>query len=99
MARFGPSADYLLFSDDLAWCRDNMRGDNIFYCSIGSALHDLLRMTLCDHHIIANSTFSWWAAWLDRKVDKIVIAPRRWFGPGAQHYNTVDLLPSDWIVV
>ncbi len=99
MARFGPSADYLLFSDDVAWCRDNMRGDNIFYCSTGRALDDLLRMTLCDHHIIANSTFSWWAAWLDHKVNKIVVAPRRWFGPAAQQLNTADLLPSSWIVV
>jgi len=99
MARFGPGADYLVFSDDLAWCRDNMRGDNIFYCDTGRALDDLLRMTLCDHHIIANSTFSWWAAWLDRKADKIVIAPRQWFAPGARRYDTADLLPSSWIAV
>ncbi len=99
MAQFGPGADYLLFSDDLDWCRENMRGDNIFYCSTGRALDDLLRMMQCDHHIIANSTFSWWAAWLDRKADKIVIAPQRWFGPGAEHYNTADLLPPAWIAL
>jgi hypothetical protein len=98
-ARFGPGVDYLLFSDDLAWCRDNMRGDNIFYSDTGRGLDDLLRMSLCDHHIIANSTFSWWAAWLDRKASKIVVAPRRWFGPAAQHHNTADLLPSGWIVL
>lgn len=99
MTQFGPGADYLLFSDDLDWCRANMRGDNIFYCSTGRALNDLLRMMQCDHHIIANSTFSWWAAWLDRKVDTIVIAPQHWFGPGAEHYNTVDLLPPTWIAL
>jgi hypothetical protein len=100
MARFGPNVDFLVFSDDLAWCRNNMRGDNIFYCSTGRALDDLLRMSLCDHHIIANSTFSWWAAWLDRKASKIVIAPRRWFGPASSHYNeTADLLPPGWIAL
>jgi hypothetical protein len=99
MARFGPSADYLLFSDDLNWCRDNMRADNISYCETGRALEDLLRMTQCDHHIIANSTFSWWAAWLDRKATKTVVAPRRWFGPAAQHRETADLLPPGWIVL
>jgi hypothetical protein len=100
MARFGPNVDFLLFSDDLAWCRDNMRGDNIFYCGTGRALDDLLRMSLCDHHIIANSTFSWWAAWLNRKASKIVIAPRRWFGPTSPHHDeTSDLLPSGWIAL
>jgi hypothetical protein len=99
MARFGPTADYLLFSDDLAWCRDNMRGDNIFYSDARGTLEDLLQMSECDHHIIANSTFSWWAAWLDGKPGKVVIAPRHWFGPAARHHNTADLLPSGWILL
>ena len=99
MARLGPTADYLLFSDDLAWCRDNMRGDNVFYSDARGTLEDLLQMSECHYHIIANSTFSWWAAWLDRKPDKVVIAPRQWFGPAARHRNTADLLPSAWILL
>ena len=99
MAKFGPNADFLLFSDDPAWCRRHLCGDNIFQGSTGNDLADLLRMSLCDHHIIANSTFGWWGAWLDPKTSKTVVAPRRWFGPSSRNLATADLLPSDWITL
>jgi hypothetical protein len=54
-------------------------------------------MAYCRHIVVANSTFSWWAAWLNRHPDKIVIAPRQWFGPELMDkLDTHDLLPSDW---
>jgi hypothetical protein len=52
-------------------------------------------MSLCRHHIIANSSFSWWGAWLNPRPDKVVIAPKKWFG-NAPH-DTRDLLPANWI--
>ena len=49
---------------------------------------------LCKHHIIANSSFSWWGAWLNRNAEKIVIAPKQWF---SGDMNDVDLVPSNWL--
>jgi hypothetical protein len=58
---------------------------------------DLHLMSSCRHNIIANSTYSWWAAWLNQHPDKWVIAPRRWFGPELMaKINTKDLFPADW---
>ena len=54
-------------------------------------------MTLCDRHIIANSTFSWWGAWLSNS--KQVIAPTKWFGPNNKHLNTKDLILDSWIKI
>lgn len=56
---------------------------------------DMYLMSLCRHHIIANSTFSWWGAWLDDRPDKIVIAPHRWFN----NRFTPDILPAGWLQV
>jgi hypothetical protein len=57
-------------------------------------------MARCRHHIIANSSFSWWGAWLNPSDDKIVIAPREWFTPAElRQRNTCDLYPPDWILL
>jgi hypothetical protein len=60
---------------------------------------DLCMMSMCDHHIIANSSFSWWGAWLANKPDQIIIAPKIWFGPGLAHKNTDDIIPQRWIKI
>jgi hypothetical protein len=72
---------FLVFSDDIDWCREEFKGDQYIFVDSGSPYSDLRIMTLCDHHIIANSSYSWWGAWLNTKIDKRVIAPSRWFGP------------------
>ena len=56
---------------------------------------ELLLMSLCKHNIIANSSFSWWAAYFNGWEDKQVYYPLRWFGPAAEH-NTKDLCPPNW---
>ncbi len=58
---------------------------------------DMFLMSRCRHQIIANSSFSWWGAWLNRNPDKIVIAPKRWFANEKMERQTGDLIPSDWI--
>jgi hypothetical protein len=58
----------------------------------------MLLMSLCNHNIIANSTFSWWAAYLNNNLEKIVCYPEDWFGPKAEH-DTSDLFPNDWFEI
>jgi hypothetical protein len=89
---------FFVFSDDPAWCRTVFRGDRFTICS-GSEHEDLAKMASCAHHIIANSTFSWWGAWLNPSPSKTVIAPRVWFGPAMTKYTTKDLFPEGWIVL
>jgi len=64
-----------------------------------SAIIDFALMTLCDHAIIANSTFSWWAAWLKSYPGKMICCPEEqdWFGPRLRHLNTKDILPPEWV--
>jgi len=82
MGKFGSDKiRFLVFSDDVDWCREEFKGDQFIFVNSGSPYSDLRIMTLCDHHIIANSSYSWWGAWLNTKIDKKVIAPSRWFGP------------------
>lgn len=66
---------YVIFSDDIAWCRDNIDGE---YIDGELDIIDMFLMSLCKNHIIANSTFSWWGAWLNKSANH-VIAPRQWF--------------------
>ena len=55
-------------------------------------------MARCDNNIIANSSFSWWGAWLNENEDKVVIGPEKWFGSAINH-DTKDLLPEKWIKI
>jgi hypothetical protein len=64
----------------------------------GDTLDDFKKMMSCRHFIIANSSYSWWAAWLGCWPDKKVIAPKRWFTENAP-YHTNDLYPKDWILI
>jgi len=59
----------------------------------------LCLMSLCSHAIIANSSMSWWGAWLQSNPNKKVIAPKMWFGPAYSHNNTKDLYCEDWKVI
>jgi len=73
----------LIFSDDIKWCKKNLNIQNCKSEFIENEpdFIDLSLMTMCDHNIISNSSFSWWGAWLNKKTDKKVIAPTKWFGP------------------
>lgn len=96
IAKF-PGWKFLVFSDDMTWCREHFLGSQFEFAEKNNALNDLSLMAGCEHHIIANSSYSWWGAWLNRNPDKIVIAPKVWFGPGNDHLNTKDLIPESWI--
>jgi hypothetical protein len=90
---------FLVFSDDINWCRENFTFSNLtHYIEDNPNYIDLWLMSLCNNNIIANSSFSWWGAWLNRNVNKKVIAPKKWFGHGVNH-NTQDLIPIEWIKI
>jgi len=88
-----------LFSDDPTWAKANLKTPDIPLTPIDHNppqldYADLYLMSLCQHHIIANSTFSWWAAWLSPNPNKKIHYPQTWFR--AQHHNTTDLFPNSW---
>jgi hypothetical protein len=84
-----------IFSDDIGWCREHIKFDiPVHFMETGSAYEDMYLMTQCRHNIIANSSFSWWGAWLNDHVDKIVIAPKQWFADTS--VNTSDIIPDSW---
>lgn len=91
---------WIVFSDDIAWCKKNMDfGDQVYYIGEKEQLQDfeeLLVMSRCKNHIIANSTFSWWGAWLNRHKEKIVIGPERWFINGNRSHG-MNIMPDEWI--
>ena len=89
---------FYLFSDDMAWVKQSLPME--FPCvyvehnSGTESYRDMQLMSLCRHHIIANSSFSWWGAWLNANPEKIVIAPKHWFSNGN---DDTDLIPDEWI--
>ena len=60
---------------------------------------DMELMSMCRYNIIANSSYSWWAGWLNSNVNKIVIAPKFWFNENTLEYDIKDLIPSDWVLI
>ncbi len=91
--------NFVIMTDDIEWAKSTFVGSNNFFISeTHNQFVDMCIMTLCNHNIIANSTFSWWGAWLNTSPNKKVIAPSRWFGPGVP-LNTKDLYLSDWIII
>ena len=92
---------FFIFSDDPQWVRDNLKisypTTHVDHNGADKDYEDLRLMSQCKHHIIANSTFSWWGAWLNANPNKIVLAPRRWFGDPSM--DNRDLIPERWIKV
>jgi hypothetical protein len=91
---------YFIFSDDIEWVKGNLdiaAPNHIIDVNAHQSHFELFLMSNCRHHIIANSSFSWWAAWLNPNLDKVVIAPKRWFNDPAM--DTTDLIPENWITI
>jgi hypothetical protein len=94
-----PETTLFVFSDDMDWARQNLGSyDPVKFVELTGKIRDqeeLLLMSLCEHHIIANSSYSWWGAWLGSCPEKITIAPQNWFNDATR--NTKDLIPETWI--
>lgn len=91
----------LIFSDDIDWCKNNIKGDNSFYIENNSNYVDMCMMSMCNHHIIANSGFSWWGAYLNPSEDKVVICPNEYIGPSAPDYYFINgnYFPKEWLSI
>lgn len=98
MSYFNNCKNFIIFSDDIEWCKNNFIGDQFVFIEGERDYIDLWLMSLCNHNIIANSSFSWWGAWLNQNKNKKVIAPSNWFGPKKQ-LNAKDLYCKDWIII
>ncbi len=90
--------DFLVVSDDPQWCVDNLADHETQVAEPAPAPIHLALLARCDHLIIANSTFSWWAAWFQEPRAGVVVAPRRWYHPGTFDNDEQDHGP-DWILL
>lgn len=99
VAQHEKNIELFVFSDDIHWCIENLKFDQpvTFISHNYAAVWDLYLMSRCGHNIIANSSFSWWAAWLNTNKDKIVIAPEFWFA-GKKSRET-GIIPKSWITL
>jgi hypothetical protein len=91
-----PHGPVYVFSDDIEWCRQSFLGHGFHFVEGTTKFEDLQLMKACRHAIIANSSFSWWGAWLgDCWQPRTVIAPKQWFNPAAGIDDT-DIVPARW---
>lgn len=90
---------FFVFSDDINWAREHIQEaqmEFIYWNKNDKSYIDMQLMSQCRHNIIANSSFSWWGAWLNSNADKIVVAPQQWM-PHLK--NGSDVIPSEWITL
>jgi hypothetical protein len=100
LKRFHEKRPVVIFSDDVKWCKeqDIFKPDRFLVSETDNNIYDMCMMTMCDDYIIANSSFSWWGAWLSHNPDPTVIAPKKWFGDTGYtaKNNTEDICPDRW---
>lgn len=101
LKRFHEKRPVVIFSDDVKWCKeqDIFKPDRFLVSETDNNVYDMCMMTMCDDYIIANSSFSWWGAWLSQNPDPTVIAPKKWFGDTGYtaKNNTEDICPDRWV--
>jgi len=85
----------IFVSDDIKWCKENFKGE---FSPFKDELEDLTLLSMCNDNIIANSTFSWWGAYLNQSKIKVVVSPKQWFGENGPQ-DTQDIIPNNWIKI
>jgi hypothetical protein len=97
----GNESTFLIFSDDIEWCKENFKGDNFIFFNEKDYI-ELFMMSYCKNNIMSNSSFSWWGSWLNKNPDKKVIAPMLWFSQEAvqrKGINPIDIIPQTFIKI
>ena len=91
---------YIIFSDDIEWCKENFQGNEFIFIENEKDYIEIYLMSLCNNNIISNSSFGWWGAWMNQNEEKIVIAPKNWFGK-SKHPDLTDqdIIPNKWIKI
>ena len=94
-------SSFYIFSDDMTWCKEhfNFLKNKIFVDDTKSAFDDMELMKNCKNNIIANSTFSWWGAWLNENEEKIIITPKKWFLDDELEQESKDIVCESWVRV
>jgi hypothetical protein len=91
--------EFLIFSDDIPWCRRHFTGEEFRFCDhpdhAADPFHDLKLMASCAHHIVANSSYSWWGAWLNPSRQKTIVAPKMWM----KGVDSSKVTPQSWILL
>jgi hypothetical protein len=101
LKEFDSERQVVIFSDDAKWCKEQelFSGDRFLVSESENPYVDMCLMSMCSDFIIANSTFSWWGAWLSQNKNKTVICPSKWFGPNNNDKSTKDLFPEEWRIL
>lgn len=94
MKKVGDSS-FVVISDDIEWCRKNFDTRHVWFSSFENEVEDFTLMTACQHKIISNSSFSWWASYVSEE-NGVVVAPGKWFGPKGPK-DQQDVVPKEWI--
>lgn len=91
----------VVFSDNIPWCKEQFKQIPREFIYIEGETHyiDFYLMSFCKDNIISNSSFSWWAAYLNPNPNKLVIAPSRWFNPNLANHDSRDIVPEEWITI
>lgn len=96
--KYPGNAQFFIFTNDVPWAKEHFREADCHFVTGNSgadSFRDMQLMSLCRHNIIANSSFSWWGAWLNRNPEKIVIAPEKWINSETE--EQIDVIPDTWI--
>jgi hypothetical protein len=90
---------FFIFSDDIRWCKNYFTGSNFIFIESAKLIDadEIYLMSICNHNIISNSSFSWWGGWLNENKKKTVIAPKKWFSDDSIEKHAGDIVPEEWL--
>ena len=89
----------LVFSDDIQWCKKNLKFKNCHFIENEKDYIEIFLMSMCNNNIISNSSFSWWAAWLNVNKNCTIVAPKKWFEKGYSNLDDSHIIPEKWIKI